>query len=157
MLEKLHVLIVQDNDLTGALPELDDPENSNVMVLIANGNELEGALPASLVNGNFAKNLTHLDLSKNKLSGELPDEWDVPKLRALIMEHNLFTGELPATLGSNSPNLQIIRIGDNAFNGTIPKGLCDDEARAEVSLENNKLNSGGIPTSVYEMTLYREL
>ena len=120
------------------------------MVLIANGNELEGALPASLVNGNFAKNLTHLDLSKNKLSGELPDEWDVPKLRALIMEHNLFTGELPATLGSNSPNLQIIRIGDNAFNGTIPKGLCDDEARAEVSLENNKLQFRGIPTSVYE-------
>ena len=150
MLEKLHVLIVQDNDLTGALPELDDPENSNVTVLNANENELEGALPASLVNGNFAKNLTHLALSKNKLSGELPDEWDVPKLRALYMEHNLFTGELPATLGSNSPNLQIIRIGDNAFNGTIPKGLCDDEARAEVSLENNKLNSGGIPTSVYE-------
>ena len=149
-LERMHVLIVQDNELTGALPELDNPENSNVAVLYAGGNELEGALPASLVNGNFAKNLTYLELSENKLSGELPDEWNVPKLRALHMEDNLFTGQIPATLGTNAPNLQTIHLNENQFSGSIPQGVCDDEAREAISVANNQLNVGGIPTSVYE-------
>ena len=150
VLEKIHVLSVQYNKLSGFLPELDDSENSNIAVLYANDNELEGALPASLVNGNFAKNLTYLSLSENKLSGELPEEWNVPKLRTLHMEDNLFNGSLPETLGMNAPHLQTIHLNGNQFSGSIPKGLCDDEAREEVSVANNQLNVGGIPTSVYE-------
>jgi hypothetical protein len=91
-----------------------------------------------------------LELSENKLSGELPDEWNVPKLRALHMEDNLFTGQIPATLGTNAPNLQTIHLNENQFSGSIPQGVCDDEAREAISVANNQLNVGGIPTSVYE-------
>ena len=147
-------LIVEENCLRGRLP----PEIGNLVhleVLILQWNSrlgcdgLEGAIPTSL--GNLTQ-LWMLDLSENRLSGEIPTALgeNLFNLEVLDLSKNRLRGSIPASLGKltdlteldlsgnqlgggipaelgNLANLEVLRLSGrgNQFDGCIPVGLQD--------------------------------
>ncbi|KAI3506151.1 hypothetical protein L1887_28507 [Cichorium endivia] len=123
----------------------------------------------------FLCNLTrisHLDLSNNKLSGELPNCWNnLDNLAILNLENNGFTGAVPDSMGAlesismlslrgnsligeippslqNCTALQLLDLGENELSGKIPEWLGESLSMLLVlSLPSNRFN-GIIPTSL---------
>jgi Leucine-rich repeat (LRR) protein len=61
------------------------------------GNALVGFVPSEI--GSFLKRLTLLDLSRNLLTGAIPENLaDLPKLKELYLHNNQFIGGTPAKL-----------------------------------------------------------
>ncbi|XP_062029179.1 receptor-like protein EIX1 isoform X2 [Rosa rugosa] len=99
---------------------------------------LSGSLPIQ------APNLQYLDISKNLLSGELPNCWmQYQELQALDLGKNKLSGKIPSSLG-NLQRIQVLRLHDNNFSGELPSFENCTELRV-VDLGNNNL-SGKIPT-----------
>ncbi|KAI6671732.1 hypothetical protein NL676_006617 [Syzygium grande] len=102
-------------------------------VLAVNNNSLSGVLPNQITN--LSSNLNYLLMGANRISGSIP--YDIQKLENLIligMEENLFTGQIPASFGlmknlqgnipstlGNCQSLQRLSLANNNLSGTIPK------------------------------------
>ena len=102
---------------------------------------LRGTIPLSVL---AAPQLQHLDLSSNNLTGTLPS-WTAPlvhlnvshnrlhgpiapfsaasqvaPIQVVAMASNLFTGPVPAGWISAMPNLRVLDLSANHFNGSLP-------------------------------------
>ncbi|PHT27751.1 hypothetical protein CQW23_32652 [Capsicum baccatum] len=105
-------------------------------------NMLEGMLPSSF--GDM-KNLQCLDLSYNKLSGDLPIELarNGSKLFFLKLSNNMLEGEIfPVSTGINS--FKYLYLDGNNFSGPIPQKLSASPL-SSVDLSNNNF-SGNVPS-----------
>ncbi|MDZ7876108.1 MAG: leucine-rich repeat domain-containing protein [Saprospiraceae bacterium] len=74
------------------------------------------SLRGNMYDLNFSK-LTILDVSENRISGQLPNFRNVPMVEKLFFYSNQLTGTLPSF---NLPNLTILHVGRNALSGTLP-------------------------------------
>lgn len=103
---------------------------------------LMGAIPR--VFARFTQ-LESLNLSGNALTGELlPGILCVyPNLRVLNLSRNRFEGEIPVCIALLS-NVQELNLSDNRFQGSIPKEFGAMPNLAVFNLSNNRL-SGGLP------------
>ncbi|KAK9993123.1 hypothetical protein SO802_022826 [Lithocarpus litseifolius] len=115
----LTMLDLRMNSLHGTIPATFSMEN-NFRTINLNENQLEGLLPWSLAN---CINLEVLDLGNNKINGVFP-YWlgSLQNLRVLVIRSNRFQGHIgnPKTKFP-FPNLQIIHISNNQFNGPLPR------------------------------------
>ncbi|XP_029124597.1 LOW QUALITY PROTEIN: receptor-like protein EIX2 [Cajanus cajan] len=94
---------------------------------------------------NFLGLVTSIDLSSNKLSGEIPTK--ITNLNGLIflnLSHNQLTGHIPSSIG-NMGLLQIIDISRNQLSGEIPPTISKLSFLSELDLSHNHLK-GKIPT-----------
>ena len=90
---------------------------------------------------------THLDLSYNYLSGEIPAELgSLSNLQLLDLSDNDLSGEIPAELGSLS-NLTLVALILNNLSGEIPPELGSLSNLTELYLGDNAL-SGEIPAKL---------
>ena len=115
-----------------------------------------GTIPASI--GNFC-NLKHLDVSRNGLTGSLPEflkgikncssEGVFPELRELHLSRNKLTSRLPEWL-SQLEKLTILDLKDNKFQGTIPS-FGTFRNLEHMSLGGNELN-GSLPVSFGQLS-----
>ncbi|CAN0343819.1 unnamed protein product [Ectocarpus sp. 12 AP-2014] len=119
-------LDLQGNALTGKIPS-ELGEMAQLGILYLQDNALEGeayTIPPEL--GNLAS-LTQLDLSGNTgLIGPIPPECGgLVSLKALYMEDNSLTGDIPAELGTlaEGGELQAVDIRNNYLTGEVPEGL----------------------------------
>ncbi|MCY4448420.1 MAG: leucine-rich repeat domain-containing protein, partial [Chloroflexi bacterium] len=88
--------------------------------------------------------VTHLDLSDNQLSGEIPSELgNLANLRELVLSVNQLTGPVPPWLGSLA-NLEVLRLGGNELSGEIPSELRNLAGLRELVLSENQL-TGPVP------------
>ncbi|RWV96411.1 hypothetical protein GW17_00040878 [Ensete ventricosum] len=147
-LRNLHVLSLDNNQLSGALP----PAVGNLTrleKLYLNGNGLQGEIPKSFRN---LRQLTVCDLSFNKLEGRIPHELtDMTSLtRYLNLSRNLFTGPLPAEVGSLK-NLEALDISKNRLSGEIPSSIGECQVLQYLYLQGNHLE-GAIPDSLGGLT-----
>ncbi|XP_050279539.1 receptor-like protein 33 [Quercus robur] len=114
----LSVLDLRMNSLHGTIPATFVIRN-NFRTINLNGNQLEGPLPPSLAN---CRDLEVLDLGNNKINGAFP-YWlgSLHKLQVLVIRSNRFQGRIgnPKTKFP-FPNLRIIDISNNQFNGPLP-------------------------------------
>jgi Leucine-rich repeat (LRR) protein len=81
-----------------------------------------------------------LDLSHNKLSGEIPSELNaLGEMRELRMDHNRLSG-FPAWLGSMK-RLKIVHLNNNLLDGKVdlPLDMGDLDDLEEFAIENNDL------------------
>ena len=104
-----------------------------------NYNELSSEFPGFITD---CWNLTYLDLSKNHLTGAIPELLfsNLGNLVFLNLTSNLFQGPLSSNI-SRLSKLQDLRLGQNRFSGPIPEqiGLLSD--LQILDLKENALNS----------------
>ncbi|PIN13140.1 Serine/threonine protein kinase [Handroanthus impetiginosus] len=95
---------------------------------------------------NHNGSMVFLDLSFNKLDGNIPKELgSMYYLQILNLGHNDLSGPIPQELGGLK-NVAILDLSYNRLNGTIPQSLTGLTLLGEVDLSNNNL-SGMIPES----------
>uniref|UniRef100_A0A1J3JPY5 Putative LRR receptor-like serine/threonine-protein kinase n=1 Tax=Noccaea caerulescens TaxID=107243 RepID=A0A1J3JPY5_NOCCA len=104
---------------------------------------LSGRIPESL---QFCGSLQKLDLSRNRLSGNIPTElckW-LPFLVSLDLSKNEFKGEIPPGLAKCSFVNSLV-LSDNRLSGHIPVQLSGLVRLERFSVSNNNL-TGRIPS-----------
>ena len=139
-LAKLHVLLLQGNELVGSIPAelggLDD-----LRWLYLSSNRLAGRIPAEL--GNLG-NLRGLGLDQNQLVGTIPAELgNLGNLERLYLSRNNLSGPIPKALGVLH-ELETLGLGSNQLSGAIPPELGRLANLKLLYLYNNNL-SGPIP------------
>nr|XP_019704707.1 probable LRR receptor-like serine/threonine-protein kinase At3g47570 [Elaeis guineensis] len=143
-LQKLQILCLNENQLTGALPSsLGDL--SQLLELHLDRNSLEGGIPSSF--GKLQK-LLLLDLSHNKLYGSFPKE--ITNLASLTsylnLSHNSLIGPLPSEIG-RLKNLGTLDLSENNLSGEIPGTLLECQVLQYLYMQGNHFQ-GAIPTSL---------
>lgn len=89
--------------------------------------------------------VTNIDLSHNKLSGEIPKEMmNLLGLRFLSLSNNRLTGRIPENIGVLT-ELESVDLSMNNFVGVIPSTLSILDFLSHLNLSYNNL-SGRIPT-----------
>ncbi|GAB2299356.1 Probable leucine-rich repeat receptor-like protein kinase imk3 [Dionaea muscipula] len=157
----LQTLDLSSNSLTGVIPfppslSLSLSLNSTKLLYWVNlsYNSLSGSIPSSLPR---APSLVFLALQYNNLSGSIPDTWgggdeniSHPLLQSLTLDHNLFSGRIPASLG-RSTALSELSLSSNHINGTIPDELGGLTRLNKLDLSQNSIN-GGLPASLSNLS-----
>ncbi|PNY13763.1 receptor-like protein kinase [Trifolium pratense] len=168
----LEVLMLKGNKLSGLIPQTYQMENNLQMIDLSNNN-LHGPLPRTLVNNRRLKyfeemiqswkamktsntsqlqyeqevvylSLIAIDISSNKISGEIPQViGDLKDLVFLNLSNNILTGHIPSSLGKLS-NLEASDLSLNSFSGNLPQQLTQLTFLEFFNVSFNNL-SGPIP------------
>ena len=100
--------------------------------------------------------VTHLDLSFNQLTGEIPAELgSLTSLTQLSLDVNQLTGEIPVELGSLT-NLELLDLSSSQLTGAIPAELGSLTNLRRLYLEGNQL-TGEIPAELGSLTSLTQL
>ncbi|MED6217691.1 hypothetical protein PIB30_020147, partial [Stylosanthes scabra] len=92
----------------------------------------------------YLHNMVAIDLSCNKISGEIPDMMgSLNSLVVLNLSNNMFTGSIPSSLGKLS-NLEVLDLSFNSLSGNIPQQLTELTYLDFFNVSFNNL-SGPIP------------
>ncbi|KAK2639621.1 hypothetical protein Ddye_027416 [Dipteronia dyeriana] len=163
----LQILDLADNNLSGAIPRC--ISNISAMVTVNSsfvGNSvrystnytvaIEDAIlvvKGQTVEYNTILNLMRsIDLSKNKLSGEIPIEvTNLEALRSLNLSHNSFIGKIPEKIGVMR-SLESIDFSSNQLFGEIPQSISNLTFLSYLNFSNNNL-IGKIPLSTQLQSL----
>ena len=122
--------------------------DGGVTHLILSNNELTGEIPTEL--GDLT-NLAQLSLSNNELTGEIPTELgDLTNLAQLSLFSNQLTGEIPVELGGLT-NLEVLSLFSNQLTGEIPVELGGLTNLEVLYLSINQL-TGEIPAELGGLT-----
>ncbi|KAF8369295.1 hypothetical protein HHK36_032690 [Tetracentron sinense] len=106
-----------------------------------------------LTDFNFSSfpNLVRLNLTRNQLSGMIPDGiGTLSTLLHLDLEHNLLTGEIPPVL-ANLYSLTHLSLGRNKIGGSIPLEIGNLKKLVKLDVSNNELN-GPVPSTIGNCT-----
>nr|XP_043636101.1 receptor like protein 21-like [Erigeron canadensis] len=97
-----------------------------------------------LYKGKILDNMTGLDLSCNKLTGEIPPELGrLTQIHVLNLSHNQLTGPIPVSF-SNLSNIESMDLSSNRLSGKVPSELTKLNSLAVFNVSNNNL-SGRLP------------
>lgn len=139
-LTKLSLLKLDSNRLQGSIPS-EIGNCSSLLELNLSSNNLTGMIPKEVMS--LSSLSVFVGLARNSLSGPLPS--DVSKLvnlKEFDVSENKLSGEIPGSLGS-CLSLEILLMGGNQFNGSIPR-LEALRGLEVIDFSNNNL-SGTIP------------
>ena len=139
-LKNLTYFDVSDNAISGSLPLTLSP---NIVAFAARNNSLQGFLPSSVFTE--ISSLQVLDLSYNKLSGQIPAAlFLLPALQQVGLSHNEFTS-LEVNSAAPPGGLVAVDMGYNKIRGRLPMGWMRKMPKlAALSMEENML-TGFIP------------
>ena len=158
-------LNVSNNHISGTLPNI--TSYHPYLGMDMSSNFLEGSIPQSLFNAlwlDFSNNmlsgsislsckitnqsglgLSHLDLSNNRVSGELPQCWEQWKdLVVLNLANNNFSGKIKKSIGLLH-QMQTLHLRNNNLIGALPSSLMNCRDLHLVDLGKNRL-SGSLPS-----------
>ncbi|KAG9441150.1 hypothetical protein H6P81_017004 [Aristolochia fimbriata] len=125
------------------LVELDISDNAleaNALGIDLSNNKIRGELPA------FSSRLEWLDLSNNSLFGSIPNKWEQDSsLWFLDLANNELSGTIPSSFGINITNLLSLNLGKNNLSGELPLPMKNLKDLQFIDLQSNKL-SGKIPS-----------
>lgn len=137
----LGVVDFSNNKLTGSIPNC-IASNHLFFILNLRGNHLTGSIPtglSSLLNLQFLDlsknhlsgplpslpNLTYLHLSENELNGTFPLVWPFgANLKTMDLRYNQFSGAIPRCIDETFPELRILLLKGNMFEGMVPNQVC---------------------------------
>ncbi|KAM3753840.1 hypothetical protein ACB098_03G122500 [Castanea mollissima] len=92
---------------------------------------------------NLSSQLVELDLSHNKLMGNLPKSLNLSSLQRVYLDFNHLEGSLPLW-----PNVTVFSLRSNSLSGPIPIRIGQEMSQlVELDLSDNSLN-GSIPSSI---------
>ncbi|CAA2988403.1 tyrosine-sulfated glycopeptide receptor 1 [Olea europaea subsp. europaea] len=98
-------------------------ESGRVNSLFLPSKGLVGTISPFIVN---LTSLTQLNLSRNRFSGPIPDEFftALNRLVFIYISHNHLTGQLSDSDKLMTLNLERFGVSDNSFSGSIPSSVC---------------------------------
>ncbi|KAM0833183.1 hypothetical protein ACQ4PT_064424 [Festuca glaucescens] len=111
----------------------------NLEELYIGGNNFTGHIPGQIPYVASLKQLNYLDLSSNKLSGQIPLTLGTCQQLQIILG-----GSIPVIFG-NFSILTMLNLSHNNFSGSIPIPLSKLELLTYLDLSHNNLE-GGVPT-----------
>ncbi|CAL1363812.1 unnamed protein product [Linum trigynum] len=145
-LPNLQWLDVVDNQFSGSIPPSLSNASNLVQLQLATNN-FTGSMPSM---GSSHK-LEHLIIYKNSLGSGKADDLSFlssltnsSSLKKLIIHKNHFGGSLPEQIGNLSKNLEMLSIGGNALEGSIPSGIQNIVNMQRLDASYNNL-TGTIP------------
>ncbi|GLT86661.1 hypothetical protein SLE2022_047840 [Rubroshorea leprosula] len=138
-LEKLQVLSLENNELSGKIPSMN--RLNKLWTLDLSNNNLFGNIPSSLCS---QSPLLYLNLNGNNLYGKLSSLRNCTMLGTLGLANNQFHGGIPRWIGETLAHLSILQLQGNMFRGKIPKSLCNLSFLHVMDLGRNNF-SGSIP------------
>ncbi|XP_027367298.1 receptor-like protein EIX2 [Abrus precatorius] len=170
----MEYLNLANNQISGSLQQNIGHIMPKLLNLILGNNLINGSIPISLCQ----TRLYSLDLSKNNLSGEIPNCWkqnegwewveinlsynklsgafpssfvNLSSLLWLHLNNNSLQGELPMSL-RNLKQLLILDLGENHLSGSIPSWNNNSFPSLQIlRLRQNMLN-GSIPSQLCQLT-----
>ncbi|XP_073112529.1 cuscuta receptor 1-like [Elaeis guineensis] len=129
------------NHFEGPLPNF----NSSILSLLdPSNNSFSGAVHLDI--GKSMPNLEYLSLSTNNLSGEIPLSLCHLRYSAFDLSKNLLSGELP-DCWNHSSLIIVMDFSSNSLSGSIPPSICSLPFLESLHLSNNNL-SGELPLSL---------
>ncbi|CAN8254810.1 unnamed protein product [Cochlearia groenlandica] len=112
-LDQLRVLSLENNSLSGSIPDLTNLANLRSLILKRNG--FSGTLSPSILS---LRRLISLDLSFNNFSGSIPSDINaLSRLGSLNLEFNRFSGSIPPL---NQSYMTSFNVSGNNLTGTVP-------------------------------------
>ncbi|XP_027357255.1 receptor-like protein EIX2 [Abrus precatorius] len=134
-------LNLANNQINGTLPKNIDHIMPQITNLLLGNNLISDSIPTSLCQ----MKLVNLDLSKNNLSGEIPNCWKDNEIWTEInFSSNKLSGMFPSSLG-NLSSLLWLHLNNNSLQGELPMPLRNLEELVLLDLGENQL-SGSIPS-----------
>jgi len=124
LLTKLTNIYLYDNKLTGTIPSLGSLPS--LVTISFQSNALTGTIPSSFTR---LRNLTHLILNNNELESSESDPFNFidplihTKLSVLDLSSNKLSGQILNSIFS-LPSLENLFLGYNCFSGSIPDNMC---------------------------------
>ncbi|XP_076945685.1 receptor-like protein EIX2 [Bidens hawaiensis] len=119
LMPMISILDLSHNKLTGTLTNLHSVFEVGYEfggMLILPNNSFEGSIPLWLCT---RTDLKVLDLSRNRLTDEIPScLWNLP-LDMVLLSSNRLYGDIPNPIGYN-PSLQWLQLNDNNLSGELP-------------------------------------
>ncbi|OIV95325.1 hypothetical protein TanjilG_07481 [Lupinus angustifolius] len=172
VMHQLQLVNLSYNHIIGSLPTNIGNVMPNLEQLLLASNMINGTIPNSLCQAE----LYRLDLSKNELSGEIPNCWrDTQVWEEINVSSNKLTGVFPSSVWNlsslvwlhlNNNNLKgnfpmaanvlmdllIFDVGENQLSGSIPSWITDAFPSLQIlRLRQNNL-SGSIPSQLCQLS-----
>ncbi|KAE8715721.1 putative LRR receptor-like serine/threonine-protein kinase [Hibiscus syriacus] len=116
MLQSLQFLNLSDNELTGTLPAT-LTTIQNLTVVSFKNNYFSGSLPTGFLS------VQVLDVSANLVNGSLPPNFGGDNLRDLNVSYNKLSGEIPSQFAEKIPDNATIDFSFNNLTGEIPDSV----------------------------------
>ncbi|RHN58872.1 putative leucine-rich repeat-containing, plant-type, leucine-rich repeat domain, L [Medicago truncatula] len=136
-LTQLVYLDLSFNNFTGLLPSLSMSKNLRHLSLLRN--HLSGNLKSNHFEGLI--NLVSINLGFNSFNGNVPSSFlKLPCLRELKIPHNKLSGILGEFRNASSPLLEMLDLSDNYLQGPIPLSIFNLRTLRFIQLSSNKFN-----------------
>jgi Leucine-rich repeat (LRR) protein len=117
-LSQIHGLGLDQNMLSGILPQDWSATAATMRALYLNDNHLRGTIPSSL--GDLLS-LQSLNLSSNGLTGAIPSTFQQhTALQTLMTKNNRLTGGISGLFSPLQANLTVVQLSGNRLTGTLP-------------------------------------
>ncbi|XP_042492166.1 leucine-rich repeat receptor protein kinase HPCA1 isoform X1 [Macadamia integrifolia] len=148
LVQTLEVLRLDRNSLIGPVPS-----NLNNLTSINELNLAHNQLTGSVPDLTGMDSLNYVDLSNNSFAQSEAPSWfsTIQSLTTLVMEYGILQGKVPQKLFS-FPQLQQIKLRNNALNNTLDMGDSISQQLQLVDLQNNHISSVTL-NSAYRNTL----
>ncbi|XP_020201273.2 receptor-like protein EIX1 [Aegilops tauschii subsp. strangulata] len=148
----LEELILYNNSISGTIPS-SICSLSQLVVLDLSGNKLTGEVPTCEEDSNSQMSSLHVvNLNTNNLSGDFPKVLrNCQYLVFIDLSYNKFSGDLPTWMGVNFPYLALLRLRYNMFSGKIPVEIGMLQGLQFLDLAHNKF-SGSMPDSLVKIS-----
>ncbi|THU74443.1 hypothetical protein C4D60_Mb04t33420 [Musa balbisiana] len=144
-LNDLEDLDLSSNYFEGPLPYFP----SGLEFLDLSNNSFSGIISLGIIMN--MPNLIELSFSENKLSGTIPlSICQLLALVALDLSKNMLSGELP-NCWNNSSRIRVMDVSSNNISGVIPESICSIVSLQSLHLSNNSL-SEELPLSLKDCT-----
>ncbi|CAM8924578.1 unnamed protein product [Rhodiola kirilowii] len=133
----LEVLRLDRNSFDG-----DVPDNLNNLTQVTELHLAQNKLTGPFPNLTGMDALNYVDLSNNSFDASVAPDWfsTLRSLTTLIVENGSLQGSVPQTLFS-FPQLQQVRLKNNAFSGTLNMGNSISQQLSLIDLENNNIST----------------